>query len=546
MHVTAAQAQQAPVDENTLRIQQLEEEVRALKALLPQQPSTNPIVPASPQAPPPADPQQIQQIISDYLQSMQDKQAAKTVAAPKTDTFVVGEDNKLNVTWDNGGFRFQSANRDFTLHMGGRMMADQVWFTNSPQLNATSSQAGTPLANYTGVGPGLGAGILPGALTDGFFLRRARFVADGTVFQTIDFKVEFDFENYNNIAFDESFIGFRELPWIGMVRIGQMHVPFGLEAYASSRWLSTMERSPVFEAFYNEFAPGIFTNTTWLDQRVTMQHMFHRIDNFNQFNGAAFGDGRYAYSGRVSALPLWEYDGRCLLHLGLAYQFRKGSIPGDFNGGTPVPDPNPAVTTNTDLVRFRSRQSLRDAVGQQGNGARVVDTGNIIANDVQSLNAEWLSYWGPFSIQAEACWAHVDDAFYPAAANATKRGDLDFWGTYVQFGYLLTGEARGYDKAMGKHGRVVPFENAFLVRGEDGSLKHGLGAWELVYRYSALNLNDDNVLGGIYTEHTIGLNWYWTPSIKWQINYINGYRSVPAPAFSGTVQGLGVRAALEF
>src|SRR4051794_2532753 len=134
-----------------------------------------------------------------------------------------------------------------------------------------------------------------------------------------------------------------------------------------------LERSPVFDAFYQEFAPGVFTNTTFLDRRVTTQHMFHRIDAFNQFNGAAFGDGKYAYSGRVSGLPVYTDDGRCLVHLGLAYQFRKGTIPPHFNGGTALPaPPDPRVTETTDLVRFRARPSLRDAVGAQGNGARVV------------------------------------------------------------------------------------------------------------------------------------------------------------------------------
>src|SRR5207253_475512 len=121
-----------------------------------------------------------------------------------------------------------------------------------------------------------------------------------------------------------------------------------------------------------------------------------RIDNFSQFNGASFGDGKYAYSGRISGLPWYEDDGRNLLHLAVAYQFRKGSPPLDFNGGTTLPsNPNPAVTESTDLIRFRARQSLRDAVGLQGDPTRVIDTGNIIANNVQSVNAEFLWYCGP-------------------------------------------------------------------------------------------------------------------------------------------------------
>src|SRR5439155_13380445 len=164
---------------------------------------------------------------------------------------------------------------------------------------------------------------------DGFFVRRARVVADGAVFQTVEFKTEFDFENYNSLLFDESYVGARDLPLFDAARFGQMHVPFGLEAYTSSRFLPLLERSPLFDAYYQEFAPGIFTNTTFLDQRITTQHMFHRIDNFSQFNGASFGSGKYAYSGRISGLPIYEEAGRELLHLGVAYQYRKGSTPAD-------------------------------------------------------------------------------------------------------------------------------------------------------------------------------------------------------------------------
>ena len=190
----------------------------------------------------------------------------------------------------------------------------------------TTLPPGSSLGNFTGVGQGVGD------LQDGFFLRRARVVADGTIYQTIEFKIEMDFENYNSLLFDESYVGIKDLPIVDAVRIGQSHVPFGLEAYTSSRYLPLLERSPSFDAFYQEFAPGVFVNTTFLDQRITTQQMFHRIDYFNQFNGASFGDGRYAFTARVSGLPIYEDDGRYLLHLGMSYQFRNGSTPGDFNG----------------------------------------------------------------------------------------------------------------------------------------------------------------------------------------------------------------------
>jgi phosphate-selective porin OprO/OprP len=325
-----------------------------------------------------------------------------------------------------------------------------------------------------------------------------------------------------------------------------MHVPFGLEAYSSSRFLPQMERSPLFDAFYQEFAPGIFVDRTFLDQRVTTQHMFHRIDNFSQFNADSFGDGKYAYSGRITALPIYEDEGVNLLHLGIAYQFRKGGTAGDFNGGTVITPPSGAVIDTADITRFRARPGLRDAVGLQGDSTRVVDTGNLIADHVQSVNGEYLMYFGPLWVQAEACLAHVDNAAFPASSAATARGDLDFWGAYVQVGYFLTGETRGYDRRMGKYDRVRPLENFFLVRDENGCCQYGLGALELTYRYAYLDLNSETIRGGTYGEHTFGINWYWNSNVKIQLNYIDGIRVVPPGAASGVVQGLGLRAAVEF
>jgi len=528
--------QPAPAGEEVQeRLRQLEKEVEGLKELLRTKGSTPAAAPAD--------------AASDKKPSEAGKGPGATEEAKgKTEekkeqpSVAVAGPPKLNVTFDAAGFRLKSDDQAFTLHLGGRLMTDEIWWKESPGLRKSQLQPpGSPLPLVTGVGPGIGD------LQDGFFVRRARFVADGTIYKQIEFKVEFDFENYNSISFDESYIGARDLPSIDTVRFGQTHVPFGLEAYTSSRFLPMIERSPVFDAFYQEFAPGIFTDTTFLDQRVTTQHMFHRIDNFSQFNGASFGDGKYAYSGRVSCLPIFEDEGRTLLHLGFAYQWRKGSTPADFNSGTVLlSNPNYQITSNTDLIRFRSRPSLRDAVGLQGDSARVVDTGNIIANDVQSINGECLGYCGPCWVQSEACLAHVDNAVYPASILGTRRGDLNFYGAYVQVGYFFTGENRGYDKRMGKYDRVKPLENFVCKRDDEGRLQCGPGAWEIVYRYSYLNENDKLVLGGTYSEHTVGLNWYWTPNVKFQLNYLNGQRSVPAGASSGNVQGLGLGGALEF
>jgi phosphate-selective porin OprO/OprP len=470
---------------------------------------------------------------------------------------VVQVNTPLNAFWDNGGLRFKSADGAFDFHIGGRLMYDYNWFGQSTGLLKSTTQNAAQ-AKISGLGPGIGD------LEDGSFVRRARFVSDGTMYETMEWKVEFDVENYDDITFDEMYVGAKHIPFFDTIRVGQEHVPFGLEAYSSSRWLETMERSPLFDAFYQEFAPGIFWNKDWLDSRITTQAMFGRNDSFNQNGGDSFGDGRYEYTARISFLPIYEDNGRELLHLALDYQWRKGSDAADLNfGTTTVPAPAAITTDDNDLFRFRARMSLRDAVGQspisQGDSARVVDTGNIIASHANSLNPELLTYWGPFWIQSEFEWTHLDNVVYPVpngttilpAEAARVPGGASFYGAYIMCGYFLTGDNRGYDMRMGKLDRNVPLENFFLVKGDDGRIHCGLGAWEVVYRYAYLNLDSGPIVGGMYGEHTFGLNWYWSPNIKWQFNYVIGDRMIPASAAAtgingGLVQGIGTRVALEF
>jgi phosphate-selective porin len=92
----------------------------------------------------------------------------------------------------------------------------------------------------------------------------------------------------------------------------------------------------------------------------------------------------------------------------------------------------------------------------------------------------------------------------------------------------------------------VPKTNFFLARDKTGNIRTGPGAWECVYRYSYVGLNDSTIQGGTYGEHTLGLNWYWNSNIKLQVNYLIGQRIAPAPDSSGIVQGFGFRGSLEF
>jgi len=80
---------------------------------------------------------------------------------------------------------------------------------------------------------------------------------------------------------------------------------------------------------------------------------------------------------------------------------------------------------------------VRDAVGLQGLTSRVVDTGKMIADDVQSVNGELLWYLGPFWVQSETCLAHVDNAVFRASSLGTRRGDLNYYGKREKLNFPL-------------------------------------------------------------------------------------------------------------
>jgi phosphate-selective porin OprO/OprP len=105
---------------------------------------------------------------------------------------------------------------------------------------------------------------------------------------------------------------------------------------------------------------------------------------------------------------------------------------------------------------------------------------------------------------------------------------------------------------------VIPHENFFCVKGEDGCINRGLGAWEVIFRVSYLDLDDEDFFvaaggdsrtggTGIMRDFTVGVNWYLNPNMKWMFNWVHSNRTSASGAdFSGTVDSLIARFAMDF
>jgi phosphate-selective porin OprO and OprP len=427
----------------------------------------------------------------------------------------VGKDLDFKVRWAHG-LTAQTADGAFRIHVGGRTHMDTVWMTAGERVR---------------FGPGG-----TGDIRDGVNFRRARLTVEGTIYEQIDFWMEYDFLNTFNAERTgdplvtnvpvptDVFVTFTKIPIVGNIKVGNHKPPLCFERLTSSRFLNFMERSLTCDAFINGldngFRPGIQVYHWAFDERMTWA-----IGVFKN-NTSVFGwnvaDGEYDVTGRVTCLPWYEHEGRCLLHLGVGASHRDA---------------------DEDTLRYRARTLLRNGPGALHT---TLADARMLASGETLLVPELVLVLGPFTLQTEyfATWAH--DTTFPITPVTARvnRGTAFFQGYYVEALYFLTGEHRVYDRRYPRFDRVVPHENAFFVDGCDGLLC-GSGAWQVGARYSWIDLSDSGINGGEVHDLTLGLNWFLNPNMKVQWNYSIARRNLGLGS-DGTVQGFGMRLAMDF
>ena len=340
--------------------------------------------------------------------------------------------------------------------------------------------------------------VLNGDIQDGADFRRARIGVDGTILDVTNYRIEMDFAGTGRPTFTDVYWGISELPYVNNVRAGHYKEPFSLEELTSSNYISFMERS-----LPNAFAParnwGVSTFDYFEGEWGTWALGAFRpgTDDFGDDIGDA---GEWAATGRLTATPWYDEpsEGRYMLHIGGAASHR------DADAVSPV--------LGNGAVRFSNTPEIRMREDGQGSVPAFVDTGVIPANDFQLYGAEVAWVYGPLSVQAEYITSNVD----PAAGGS----DLEFTGGYLYASYFLTGEHRNYNRKIGSFDRQRVYEPFFCVCTDHGICK-GHGAWEILARWSYLDLNDGAVAGGYLDDNTIGLNWYLNSYMRLMFNWIH-------------------------
>ncbi|MBY0589652.1 porin [bacterium] len=336
-----------------------------------------------------------------------------------------------------------------------------------------------------------------GDIPDGAGFRRARIGWEGKWLQT-DYRIEMDFALAGRPSFLDNWVRINEVPILKHVQIGHFFEPIFLERLTPNRFLTFLERTTVDSAFAPARNLGIMAYDAPFEQRMTWATGIFRADS-DVFGDDTGDRGEWATTSRITGL-LWRDDKvnpAHYMHVGTGYSFRG---------------------TNNGVARFRSQPEVRIGATVP-NVPNFVDTGNIPANSYQLIDFEAAIVHGPFSIQSEYMYVPVDQM---------GGGYLWFQGYYTQISYFLTGEHRPYRSDRGFFDRVSPKRDFRLASG-----KPGPGAWEIATRISHLDLNNQEVLGGELTDLSVGLNWYWTKYLRFQVNYIRAYLDDPRLGASG-------------
>jgi phosphate-selective porin OprO/OprP len=447
-------------------------------------------------------------------------------AKKEGELFEVGKDRKMRATWDNG-LQFHTADEAFRFHIGGRLDYDNAWYS--------------------------GGKGLPFELDDGTAIRRLRLRADGQLWETIDFVTEVNFANIQDVSNEETdvqigsvgltdaYLQFREVPIVGNIRVGHLKEPIGLSHLTSANYDMFMEREPAFDAFINPFnyASGVMFFDSYLDDRMTFAWSLAQSDKqrINPFGFGSFPTGNYSVTARLTGLPLYEDDGRVLVHLGVAATHRAGGPLGQ------------AVSTGV-------RPLVRAGAGPVS-VPNIMQTGKTFIDDgVNVVGVEFGSVFDRFTLSSEWAMVQVPSAFgaFNNAQLSDPRGSLVYQGVYVEAGYFLTpGEYRRYDRKMGVWDRWRPQENVFVVRDESGGWCCGRGAVLLTCRYSFLDLvsgspplsSTSGVPAGRENDVTIGLNWYLNSQTSIMVNYVFTQLDY-VNGTGGHFHGLGCRFHVDF
>jgi phosphate-selective porin OprO and OprP len=352
--------------------------------------------------------------------------------------------------------------------------------------------------------------------------RRIRLGAEGTIPGGLGYKFEMDFANAAT-GFGDVILTYapKDKPW--NVTIGNHETFNGLEQISSSRFISFLERAAFNDAFVNTRRIGL---SGGLVNKAGDMRVNAGLFTAHSIDGGFDNDGWIAAARGVYS-PLM---GSNQLHFGANFQHRHFQT----NAGSTASNSVGAPSTNQ-LARYRARPF------SQTTDVRFVDTTNFAAKSDNIFGLEAAGIFKSLHVVAEGQYlksnaygpgdtfdgddsldffAATGGAFTPSAL--VPDGNPSFWGGYLEAGYFLTGETRGYKNGTWDRTKVLkPFS------------KDGWGALQVNARLDYLDLASGKLRNGFNNNFATGA---FTPSVNLgrggsQMGYLAGLIWIPEDYF---------------
>jgi hypothetical protein len=249
-------------------------------------------------------------------------------------------------------------------------------------------------------------------LEQGSDLRRARLRTDGYCYDNLEWVFEFDLSraadndrNTNtlaapepNVMFNNVFIGVRDIPFLGVIRVGHIKEELSFYSASSGRNIPFMERPAAWDGIEDPylFDNGITMSNTYFDDLLyTWLGFFQTNTRTGAF--AINPEGAYAFDLRACLMPIYEDDGKNWLNIGATGSFR----------GNPDGIANNLPTVQAPTVQPQIR------VGSSVQVPNLINPGNISTQNGTQLFTVCLNRGlGPWSFGAQYDGQHVGNAYF--------------------------------------------------------------------------------------------------------------------------------------
>ena len=390
--------------------------------------------------------QQLEQKVDKLENKQEQDHAAVTNANKPTARLTVGQD----------GILFTSANSNFTAGLHAWVQVDtRSFFENQ---------------NVQGL--------------DGFLLRRARLIFQGTVFNNFDYNLTPEFAG-NSPQILDAFINYHYDQQL-QAQFGKYKPPVGLEALEPDIYTLFNERGlatdlvpyrSIGAELHGDVFGGAFTYAAGI---------FNGLPDYNTSTINTNLDNDMAFAGRVFTVPFKQTSIEPLKGLGAGVS---GSYEHDRGTAAAL---TPGYTTDGQEKFFTY------SAGVVGNGTH------------WRVSPQGYYYYGPFGLMGEYVISdqQVTKTTAPTASATIKNTAWD-----VSAGWVLTGENASYLGVMPAH--------PFNIR--DG----GWGAWQVVGRFAELNVDSDafplfaspTTSASAAHAWAAGLNWYLNRNVRMNLSF---------------------------